>query len=87
MTYSVPDNVAYVDGSDLAQGEVLYITLLPLGQTVRLEGVGRLIWIIASEGRDVVAEIATLVGEPLDAISVDVSTFLADLVRRQLLTT
>lgn len=86
MTYRVPENVAFVDGSDMAQGDVLFLTLLPYGRTVRLEGVGRIIWIIAAEGRDVATEVAELVGQPLEAISDEISSFLGDLLYRQLLT-
>lgn len=86
MTYRVPENVAFVDGSDMAQGDVLFLTLLPYGRTVRLEGVGRIIWIIAAEGRDVATEVAELVGQPLEAISDEISSFLGDLLDRRLLT-
>jgi hypothetical protein len=86
MRYRVPDSVAYIGGADLEQGEVLYLTLLPQGQTVRLDAIGRRIWTVASEGRDVVAEIAELVGQPPEAIQADVTSFVRDLVDRGLLT-
>jgi len=86
MTFRVPDNVAYIDGSDLGQGEVLYLTLLPHGRTVRLEGVGRQIWMIAAEGGSVAAEISELVGQPLEIVAGGVTSFLGELVYRRLLT-
>ena len=86
MRYRVPDNVAYIDGADLEAGNVLLLTLLPDGQSVRLEGIGRQIWAMAAEGSDVVAEIAKMVGQQPDTISGDVAAFLADLVGRGLLT-
>ena len=82
----MPDSVAYIAGVDLEQGEVLYLTLLPHGQSVRLEGIGRLIWTVAAEGWDVVAEIAELVEQPKDAIATDVTRFLGDILDRGLLT-
>jgi Coenzyme PQQ synthesis protein D (PqqD) len=86
MRYRVPDHVAYIDGTGLEQGEVLYLTLLPHGQSVSLEGIGRLIWTVAADGCDVVAEIAELVGQPQDAIATDVTRFLGDMLDRGLLT-
>ena len=86
MRHRVPDSVAYIDGADVEQGEVLYLTIFPHGQSVRLEGIGRLIWTVAAEGRDVVAEIAELVRQPRDAIATDVTRFLDDMLDRGLLT-
>lgn len=86
MRYRVSDNVAYVDGADLESGDVLLLTLLPHGRSVRLEGIGRQIWAMAAEGSDVVAEIAKMVGQQPDIIAGDVAAFLADLVERGLLT-
>jgi len=86
MRYRVPENVAYIDGADMELGDVLLLTLLPHGQSVRLEGIGRQVWTTAADGSDVVAGIAKMVGQPPDAIASDVAAFLADLVDRGLLT-
>lgn len=86
MKYQVPDNVAYIDGADMQQGEVLYLTLLPLGQSVRLEGVARLLWIVAAAGGDAVSESAILAGEFADRVAPEVGSFLAELMDRGFLT-
>ena len=86
MRYRVPDNIAYIDGADTESGDVLVLTLLPHGQSVRLEAIGRLLWTMAAEGSDVVAEIAKMVEKPPDAVAGDVAAFLGDLVDRGLLT-
>ena len=45
--YVVPDNVAWLD-DDSAERQ--YLTVVPQGRTVILEGTARVIWLIASEG-------------------------------------
>lgn len=82
----MPTNIAYIDGADMDQGAVLYLTLLPHGQTFRLDSMGRLIWTIATEGRDVVAGIAQELGQPVATIAPEVTAFLEVLVHRGLLT-
>ena len=86
MRYRVPDNIAYIDGADTESGDVLVLTLLPHGQSVRLEAIGRLLWTMAAEGSDVVAEIAKMVGQQPDTIAGDVAAFLVDLGERGRLT-
>lgn len=85
MRYGVPDTIAYIDGAEMEQGEVLFLTRLPHGRTVRLESLGRRIWITAAEGGDAVAMIAELVGQPRERFEADVTSFLEDLVHRGLL--
>ncbi len=85
MRYCVPANVAYIDGAEVDLGQVLYLTILPYGQSVCLEGIGRLIWTQAASGDDPVTGIASLVGKPVDSIEQDVADFLEDLLRRGLL--
>lgn len=36
--YVVPDNVAWIDGTDIDTGEELYLTTVPDGQSVLLTG-------------------------------------------------
>ena len=86
MRYRVPETVAYIDGPDMELGDVLLLTVLPHGRSVRLEGIGRQIWTMAAEGRDVMAEIPKMVEQPLDIAAEDVAVFLRDLVDRGLLT-
>lgn len=86
MRYRVPDNLAYIDGAEMESGDVLVLTLLPQGQSVCLEGIGRQLWTMAAEGGDVVAEIAKIVGQPPDDVAGDVTAFLRVLVDRGLLT-
>jgi len=83
----VPDNVASVDGAGQGTAGELYLTVVPDGKTVLLKDTARLIWLIAAEGGDVLAEVAALVGEPPEAIEADVHRFLADLTGRGLLAT
>ena len=86
MRYRVPETVAYIDGPDVELGDVLFLTLLPHGRSVRLEGIGRQIWTMAAEGSDVMAEIGKMVEQPPDISAVDVAVFLRVLVDRGLLT-
>lgn len=85
MIYKAPTNVAYIDGVDLEQDQTLYLTVLPHGRSVRLEGIGRQIWIAAAEGRDVLAEISHMDSEHV-LKEADVASFLDNLVGRGLLT-
>lgn len=87
LGYRIPDDVAWIDGADLGAGDELYLTVVPDGQTVLLKDTARLIWLIAAEGGDVLAEVADLVGQPPAAIEADVQRFVADLTERGLLAT
>lgn len=86
MRYRVPATVAYIDGPDMELGDVLLLTVLPHGRSVRLEGIGRQIWTMAADGRDVMAEIAIIVEQSPDIAAGDVAVFLRVLVDRGLLT-
>lgn len=85
--YRVPTSVAWVDGPDFGLAEELYLTIIPAGRTVLLKDTARLIWLVAAEGGDVVAEVAELVGRPPAEIVADVRAFLADMTTRGLLET
>ncbi|GAA2168170.1 hypothetical protein FHX52_1944 [Humibacillus xanthopallidus] len=84
-TYRVPSNIAWIDGADFGMREELYLTALPSGQTVLLEDTGRLIWLVAMEGGEVLERVAEVVGLPLAAIESDVTRFLAEVTTRGLL--
>lgn len=84
--YSVPDNLAWIDGSDHDMADELYLTIVPDGRTVLLIDTARLIWHVAADGAaDVVEEVAELVGLPSREVEHDVNAFLADLTDRGLL--
>jgi hypothetical protein len=85
MIYEVPDNVAYIDCADVEGLEALYLTVLPYGRTVRLEGISRRIWIIAADGHKVMAGLTDVNGDPT-AAAADVASFLEDLVALGVLT-
>ena len=85
MAHRVPERLAWVDAAELGASDDLCLTLLPTGQTVVLSGTARLIWLVAVDGGDVVAEVADLVGEAPEAIAPEVTRFLAELTDRGLL--
>lgn len=85
-TYRVPDDIAWIDGTDASMGEELYLTKVPDGHTVLLTGSARLIWLVAAEGQSVLPAVAELAGVAPSAIEDDVHCFLRDLTLRGLLT-
>ena len=85
-TFRVPDDIAWIDGTDVGVDEELYLTKVPGGQTVLLAGTARLIWLVAADGREVLSGVAEIVGVEPAQIEDDVTRFLADLVSRGLLT-
>ena len=84
--YRVPDNVAWIDGTDPGIDEELYLTVTPGGQTVLLKDSARVIWLVVAEGRDVLPDVAELFGISPAEIEDEVNHFLDDLVSRGLLT-
>lgn len=86
MSYTVPDDVAWVDGSTIASGgETVFLMRVPDGRPMVLTGSAAAIWTLAITGVDPVAGIAELTGEAEDVIAPDTLAFLADLVDRGLL--
>lgn len=83
--YRVPDTIAWVDGSQFGMADELYLTVVPDGRTVLLKDTARLIWLVAADGGNVLADIAELVGRPPAEIEDDVKQFLTDLIGRGLL--
>ncbi|MGD8214495.1 hypothetical protein [Aestuariimicrobium sp. Y1814] len=83
--YRVPDNVAWIDGTEVGTNEELYLTVVPQGNTVLLTGTARMIWLVAAGGGDVVAGVADLVGRAPAEIADEINRFLSDLVGRGLL--
>jgi len=83
--YRVPDGLAWVD-EPLDDGSgALYLTQVPDGRTVLLEGSARLIWLVAVQGGEVATEVAALVGVSASEIEQDVRRFLSELADRGLL--
>lgn len=85
MSFRIPDAVAFVDGADYGLEPRLYLMTVPDGHPQILDGVGRLIWLLATAGEDVVGETARRAGKPAAEIEPDVTRFLATLVAQGLL--
>lgn len=83
--YRVPETIAWVDGATFGMAEGLYLTVVPDGRTVLLEGSARLIWLAACEGGYVIETVAGRVGLSAIEITEEVTGFLADLTDRGLL--
>ena len=84
--YQRPANVAYVvDHTD--DGEVVYLSALPDGLLLVLQGTSALIWLqaVTVEDADLVSELALLAGVAPDVIRDDVESFVTLLVERRLL--
>ncbi|MHA6509039.1 hypothetical protein [Tessaracoccus sp. Y1736] len=62
--YRVPDDIAWIDGTEIGLGEELYLTRLPSGETIQLKGPGRMIWLSATHDIDPIGAVAALVGRP-----------------------
>lgn len=85
FVYAVPDDLAWIDGTDVDADGELYLTKVPDGRTVLLTGSARLIWLVAAEGQAVLPAVADLAGAEPSAIRGDVDRFLGDLLSRGLL--
>lgn len=83
--YRVPDDIAWIDGTEIGIGESLYVTKLPTGKTVHLTGTARMIWLVAAEGGDVLVEVSELVNLPADCVKEDIRAFLDNLTHEGLL--
>ena len=78
VAWRIVDNVAWIDDADFGMAEQLYVTLVPDGLTVLLEGTARLIWLVAVDGGSIADRVAELVGLPHAAIAEDVARFLTE---------
>lgn len=85
MTLDCPRRLAHVMHVSETGNAVLCLMPLPDGSPVILQGVAALIWLAASEGRDVVPVVADQVGLPPEQIEEVTLSFIDDLVRRGLL--
>lgn len=90
MRYARPPRLAHVTSipeDDPESHLRVYVRPLPEGPTLMLEGVGALIWSLASHGiDDVVTAVALEVGEPAPNIRTEVEAYLRRLVGQGLLT-
>lgn len=85
MRYRIADDVAWVSEEDLDGGEepTAYLTRLPKGPPILLEGSGCVVWLALEEGgtlEEVIAAAASMTGAEADSISDDVATLVDQLV-------
>lgn len=78
--YRVPDDIAWIDGSEVGLGEQLYLTRLPSGETILLEGTARMIWHAAVTVPDSVEQVAVLVAREIGEIESEVARFRDELL-------
>lgn len=85
MRYRIADDVAWVSEEDLDGGEepTAYLTRVPKGPPILLEGSGCVVWLALDEGgtlEEVIATAAAMTGAEPDSISDDVATLVDQLV-------
>lgn len=83
--YRVPDDIAWIDGTEIGLGEELYLTRLPIGHTVRLKDTARMVWHHAVTVHAATESVAQLVGRPPSEIEAEIKIFLGRLVASRLL--
>lgn len=83
--YRVPDDIAWIDGTEIGMGEELYTTRLPSGDTVQLTGTARMVWHAALKGGDIVRQVSTLTSVAPADVSRQVTDFLDELVVQRFL--
>lgn len=83
--YRVPDDIAWIDGTEIGLGEELYLTRLPSGDTVQLAGTARMIWHAVIAGGDVADRVSDSVSVPTELIRDEVERFISALVSSALL--
>lgn len=85
MRYRIADDVAWVSQEDLDGGEAptAYLTRVPRGLPILLEGSGCVVWLALDDGgtmEEVIASAAVMAGAAEDDIRADVETLVDQLV-------
>lgn len=83
--YRIADDVAWVSQEDLDGGDepTAYLSRLPGGPPILLEGSGCVVWLALAEGgtmEQLVASAAAMTGSPEDEVRDDVETLVDQLV-------
>ena len=85
LHYRIADDIAWVSEEDLDGGEVptAYLTRLPKGPPILLEGSGCVVWLAIAEGgtlAEITAAAAAMTDAAPEEISADVATLVDQLV-------
>lgn len=83
--YRVPDDIAWIDGTEIGLREELYLSRLPSGATVQLTGTARIIWHSARRGVDAVSEVSRLTERPAVETRREIESFLERLSEARLI--
>lgn len=85
--YRVPDDIAWIDGTEIGLGEELYLARLPTGETLLLKDTARMVWHQAVSDPQVGERVAELVGRSPAEIHGEIDGFVQRLIDAGLLAT
>lgn len=85
LRYEIADNVAWVSQEDLDGGDVptAYVTRVPRGMPILLEGSGCVVWLALAEGGtldEITEAAAAMSGAGVEEVREDVATLVDQLV-------